>query len=300
MTTRNSRGIWLPLVTVVCWSVLPITLRIASRNMDPYTLTWYRFLVSAIILAAMLAVRKQLPMLSRVRIPGNVGLLLLATAGLAANYVLYLMSLDYVSPTIGTVVTQLGPLLLMLGGIVLFHERLNARQSLGVFLLVVGLFLFFNYRLLELADISGQAGIGTIILVVASVVWAVYGLAQKVLLARFTSAQILLLIYIGASLILAPFAAPASVLGLPATELVMLGLSALNTLVAYGALAEGLRYAGATTVGAVLAVGPVASLVITWLSNRASPGFFAPDILNVATIAGAFVVTVGSAMSASK
>ena len=54
------------------------------------------------------------------------------------------------------------------------------------------------------------------------------------------------------------------------------------------------------TVGAVIAVSPVATLLVTWLSNRISPGFFPPDDLNAATIAGAFVVTVGSAMSARK
>lgn len=300
MSSANARGVWLSLITITCWSVLPITLRIASRHLDPYTLTWYRFAVSAIILAGILAMRRTLPAPSRVRVPRIAGLLLAATAGLVANYVLYLMSLSYVSPTISTVITQLGPLLLMLGGVVLFHERMSRKQTIGVVLLVVGLFLFFNKRLAEVADMSGRAGIGAIILVAASVVWSVYGLSQKVLLDKFTSPQILLLIYIGASVILGPFVAPLAVKALPPIELLMLFLSGLNTLVAYGALAEGLKYAGATTVGAVLAVGPVASLIVTWASNRVSPGFFPPDLLNVATIAGAFVVAIGSALSASK
>ena len=142
MAARRS-GVWLSLITVVSWSVLPITLRIASRHVDPYTLTWYRFLVSAILLGAILAARRALPTLSRVRTAGNTGLFLLATVGLVSNYVLYLVSLSYVSPTIGTVITQLGPLLLMLGGVLLFHEHLTRRQTVGVVLLIAGLFLFF-------------------------------------------------------------------------------------------------------------------------------------------------------------
>jgi drug/metabolite transporter (DMT)-like permease len=142
--------------------------------------------------------------------------------------------------------------------------------------------------------------VGTVILLTASVVWAVYGLAQKALLQYFAAPQILLLIYIGATAILAVFTAPASVRGLPAIELLMLFLSCMNTLVAYGALAEALNAAGAATVGAVLAVGPVATLVVTWVSNRVSPGFFAADLLNVATVLGACVVTLGSALSARK
>jgi drug/metabolite transporter (DMT)-like permease len=300
MTSANSRGVWLSLITVTCWSLLPITLKIASRHLDPYTLTWYRFATSTVVLGAFLSVRHQLPPLPVVRLPRTLLFLLAACIGLASNYVLYVVSLSYVSPTVSTVITQLGPLLLMLGGVVLFHEHLNRKQTVGVVLLVAGLFLFFNRRLVELADGSGRAGIGAIILLVASVVWAVYGLAQKVLLHRFTSAQILLLIYIGATLLLAVIARPLAVRGLTALELVMLALCCLNTLVAYGALAEALKFTDASVVGAVLAVGPVASLIVTWASNRVSPGFFEADLLNVATVVGAVVVTMGSGLSASR
>ena len=297
---HTTRGIWLSLITVAAWSVLPITLRISSRHLDPYTITWYRFTVSALALGAWLASRRGLPMIATLRAGRSVALLLVATIGLVGNYVLYLMSLSYVSPTVGTVITQLGPLLLLFGGIGLFHEHLSHRQTIGVVLLIVGLLVFFNRRLGEAADFAGRAGAGTVILLVASVAWAAYGLAQKVLLRRFASPQVLFLIYVGAAVVLAGFTAPRSVRGLPALELTMLFLSCMNTLVAYGALAEALHFAGAATVGAVLAVGPVSTLIVTWMSNRVSPGLFAPDDLNVATIIGAFIVTAGSALTARK
>lgn len=296
----DSRGVWLALVTVVCWGLLPITLKIASRHIDAYTLTWYRFSVSALVLAGILAVGRRLPSWKAVRAPKAVTLVIVAIVGLVANYVLYLVSLGYVSPTVSHVVTQLGPLLLMLGGIRLFHERLNKRQWMGVVLLVLGLLLFFNTRLRELAQFSGRAGVGTTILLAASVTWAAYGLAQKILLRSFTSAQTLLVIYTGATLALVAFAHPSQVLGLSGVELTMLALSCLNTLVAYGALAEALRRSGAARVGAVLAVVPLVTLLVTSLTSRLSPGFFEPDTLNVATIAGAVIVTVGSALSAAK
>ena len=300
MPSTNARGIWLSLVTVACWAVLPITLRFAARHVDAYTVTWYRFVISAAVLALFLAARRSLPALKAVTAPKAIGLLLVATVGLVANYVLYLMSLDYVSPTIATVITQIGPLLLMFAGVWFFHERMSRSQWFGVLLLLAGLFLFFNVRLKEMFDLSGRGGVGALILIVATTVWAIYGVMQKLLLSRFKPQQILLLIYIGASLLLVPFAKPASIVGIPALELLMIVLSAANTLVAYGALAEALHDSGATIVGAVLAVGPVATLVVTWLSNRASPGFFPADLLNVATIAGACVVTIGSGLSARK
>lgn len=285
---------------VGAWSVLPITLRLATRQLDPYTLTWYRFFLSALVIGGILAVRGGLPRWAQLRRVRPMALLVAATLGLAINYVLYLVSLDYVSPTVGTVITQLGPLLLMFSGVWIFGEHLSRRQLIGVVLLIVGLLLFFNRRLAELADLSGRAGVGTLILLAASVTWAVYGVAQKSLLKHFESTQILFLIYVGSTIALLASSAPTAVVGLPALDLVMVVLCAANTLVAYGALAEALKCAGAATVGAVLAVGPVATLVVTWATNKVSPGFFAPDLLNVATIAGACVVALGSALSARK
>lgn len=297
---QDSRGVWLALVTVVCWAVLPITLKIASRGVDPYTLTWYRFAIAAVVLAAILRGREGLPRLAALRSRTTLVLALVATTGLVTNYVLYLVSLSYASPTAAGVVTQLGPILLMLGGIRLYGERLSRRQWLGVGLIGIGLLLFFNRRLGEVTDFSGRAGVGTLILLAASVAWAAYGLAQKALTARITSQQVLSLIYIAAAIILLGFSRPREIVGLSALELTMLLACALNTLVAYGALAEALKHSGAARVGAVLAASPVAALFVTWLTNRVSPGFFEPDLLNAATIVGAFAVAVGSAMSASR
>jgi len=295
---HTARGIWLSLITVGAWSILPITIRIASRHLDPYTLTWYRFLVSALVLGAILATKRGLPRASTFRAPRLIALLVAAVVGLLVNYVLYLVSLSYVSPTVTTVITQLGPLLLMFGGVWIFHERLSKRQMLGVALLIVGLLLFFNRNIGAFASLSGREGFGALILLIASVAWAAYGLAQKALLKQFTPTQILLLIYTGSTVLLVAFTHPLRAFAIGWLEFTMLLACAANTLVAYGALAEALKTAGAATVGAVLAVGPVATLVVTWIATRISPGLVVADDLNVATIIGAFVVTAGSALSA--
>jgi len=298
-STHTTRGIWLALVTVACWALLPITLRIASRQLDPYTLTWYRFFLSALALAAFLGVKRKIPTRSEFT-RRSLTLLVVAILGLVVNYVLYLVSLSYVSPTVSTVITQIGPLLLVVGGVWLFREKLSRKQVIGFGILIGGLLLFFNRQLGVFASLEGKEGFGTAILLIATTAWAAYGLAQKALLQHFTATQILMLIYVGSVIALAAFTAPQAVAKLPPLELLMLFLSALNTLVAYGALAEALVSAGTATVGAVLAISPVAALIVTWGSNALSPGFFPPDDLNVATISGAFIVTIGSAMSARK
>ena len=58
-------------------------------------------------------------------------LLIVATLGLAANYIGFLLGLDHTSPANAQVLIQLGPLLLALGGLVVFRERFAPAQWLG-------------------------------------------------------------------------------------------------------------------------------------------------------------------------
>ena len=44
-------GLTLALLTTLIWGILPIVLKILIINLDVYTLTWYRFVLAAGILA---------------------------------------------------------------------------------------------------------------------------------------------------------------------------------------------------------------------------------------------------------
>ena len=55
------RGSALAFVTMVMWGVLPVALKPLLEQMDPYTITWYRFVFSGAVLFAVLAWRGRLP-----------------------------------------------------------------------------------------------------------------------------------------------------------------------------------------------------------------------------------------------
>src|SRR6185436_18688663 len=163
----------------------------------------YRFAVSGLILGIILAVTGGLPAVTRMNRRAWL-LLAIAFIGLTGNYVLYIVALVHTSPTITQTVAQLGPMILLLGGLVVFKERFTGLQWLGFAVLMTGLVLFFHDRLLELSHLSGDLGIGVFFLIVAAFIWAAYGLAQKRLLRSLGPQQILLLLYIGATAVLLP------------------------------------------------------------------------------------------------
>jgi drug/metabolite transporter (DMT)-like permease len=90
-------GLFLALLTALLWGVLPIKLKEVLQVMDPVTVTWYRLLVSGSILLAYLAASGGLPRFRPLGRKGG-GLLVLAIAGLSANYVLYLMGPEPAQP----------------------------------------------------------------------------------------------------------------------------------------------------------------------------------------------------------
>lgn len=287
---RSRLGFGLALTTMLLWAVLPFALQGVLVALDPITITWARFAVSALLLGAILWARGELPGGRALRAP-VAGLIALATLGLAANYVLSLVGLDWTSASDSQVLIQLGPMLLALGGIALFGERPTRLQSIGFALLVLGLGGFFASRL---GAGARNLGSGTAIIGLAALAWAVYGLVQKLLLRRLSSAQVLLCVYAGCALVFTPFAEPPRLARLDGVQAGLLAFAALNTLVAYGAFAESLVHWEASRVGAVLALSPLTTLALAALVPIPWPGAGGSAPLGAASWLGALLVVIGS------
>src|SRR5262245_2343549 len=232
-STNWRLGFTLSLTTAALWGLLPVALKVVLEGMGGYTIVWWRFAVGMAGLGAFLASRGELP---RPRDAGRAALVLLAVATLTlvGNYVLYLVALDHTTPSVTQVVIQLAPLMLLVGGVIVFRESFGRAQWAGFAVLVAGLLLFFNERLPELADPAQGLGLGVALTTAAAVSWAIYGLAQKQLLKHFSAQQVLWMIYVGAVVLLLPASAPAGIRDLDGLQLGMLAFCCANTLVAYG------------------------------------------------------------------
>jgi drug/metabolite transporter (DMT)-like permease len=287
---RRRLGLGLALTTMLLWAVLPFALQGVLVALDPFTITWARFCVSTLLLGAILAAQRDLPAPRALR--GPIALLLIvATLGLAANYVLSLFGLHWTSASDSQVLIQLGPMLLGMGGIAVFGERPTRLQWAGFALLLVGLACFFASRLGVSAE---RLGPGAVVIALAALAWAIYGLVQKQLLRRLSSPHVLLCVYAGCALVFTPFAEPHKLAGLDAVQGGLLAFAALNTLFAYGAFAESLAHWEASRVGAVLALSPLTTLALSALVTIPWPGTSGSVPLGPASWLGALLVVTGS------
>lgn len=290
-------GFLLALVTATSWGLLPIALKAMLNYMDPVTITWFRFLAAALITGGVLSWTGGLPKLHRLG-ARTLGILLVAVAGLIGNYLLYLMGLSFASPSAAQVLVQLAPLFLLLGGLVIFRESFSPLQWVGFAALLSGLALFFHDRLAVLTDLDSDLSKGVILIVLASLVWAAYAIAQKLLHGYMSSQGILLVIYVAASISLVPASVPQSIGELSPWALTLLAFCSVNTLVAYGCFAEAMRHWQASRVSAVLAITPLLTMAFGWLLAALPTGYTNPDKVDALSLAGAAIVVSGSAICA--
>jgi drug/metabolite transporter (DMT)-like permease len=283
--------------TMLLWGALPLVLREALRSVDAASLTGFRFLTSALVLAAVLSMTGGLPRLRQLPRSGA-RLLAVATIGLAANYIAFLLGLDHTSPANAQVLIQSGPLLLALGGLLVFRERFAPAQWLGFAAIVVGLGLFFASQLAALGREIDRYLVGVAWIAFAAATWAIYGLAQKQLLQSMPSQAVMLCIYLGCALCFAPWSHPSAFAGLSAWTWAILAFCAANTLVAYGAFAAALEHWEASRVSAVLALTPLATLGFATLASRLAPQQFGTEHLSLTSWIGAALVVGGSLLTA--
>lgn len=296
MKQQPLAGFLFALIAVMAWGSLPIALQQVVSVMEPQTIVWYRFVVAAIGLFIILGISGKLPKRTQF-LPRYRTFALIGVIGLAGNFLLFNSSLKYIQPSIAQIFGQLSSFSMMIFGIIFFKERFRLNQKIGLILLLIGLTLFFNDRFGLFLSVNADS-IGILLAAIASLIWSVYGLAQKLMLREFKSQQVLFVIYIGCALVFTPFAELSQILRLNGWTLFCFIYCCLNTLVGYGAYAEALNRWDVSKVSVVTTLMPLVTILFAYLLHTFFPQNF-PDLdLNSVSYIGALVVVLGAITSA--
>ena len=293
-------GFALAMLTAVMWGLVPIAMKYALVVIDPLTLAWSRLSISAIGITLWLAYKKQFPNLAMFKKRRRFILLMIAGFGLLGNFALFAIAVQYLSATTAQVVGQTGIVIFMISSAIIFKERLRPTQIIGITILLIGLGLFFNENLADLFANMSSYGIGVWLALLASISWACYALAQKVLLKKLRAEQLLWLIYLICSIFLWPLASPTKIASADFSQLFAIIFCGLNTIIAYGALVMAMERWQAAQVSAITTLTPLFALIFSDLFALLWPEKFAMQYLNilgyigaVSVVAGAMFATVG-------
>ncbi|QIM64173.1 DMT family transporter [Frederiksenia canicola] len=287
-------GFSLALLATATWGFLPIAAKAVLEVMDPTTFVWFRFAFAGSGLILFLAFVKKLPDLTACK--DSWQYILLGVFGLTAYFVGSSYALTLIEATTSQVLWQLSPFTMMICGVVIFKEKFGKHQKIGLALLIIGLVAFFNDRFDALFQLNAY-GIGVVFGAISSVVWVSYGVAQKLLLSKFSSQQILLLIYLGCSVVLLPLAEFSQLHLLNSWAIAAFIFCCFSTFVSYGAYAEALNYWDATKVSVVTVLIPIFTMAFQAIGHHILPDNIPPLAMNTLSYFGAFIVIIGTMLS---
>ena len=247
-------------VTLSLWGVLPIFLKLALDYYSAGTIVWFRFAFSFLILFWFLFLfRSGCEVLFNPPLIGVLGGL-----ALAANYFGMTQGIHFSGPSNAAIIIQLAPVFLVIAGVVLFRETIRLRQLVGIIIAMSGFYLFYLDRVRNAAyNLNYSIANGWIVF--AAVVWVFYMICQKKLSIKYSAQTLNLLIYFVAMVALVPLVEWGEFCEGEITGWLLLIILGLNTLLAYGALAEAVECIPLSIISILITLNPLITLSGMWM-----------------------------------
>jgi len=289
-------GLLFALLTAAQWGVGPPLLKELLPVLGSATIVWCRLTISALVLGAYFATNRNTPW-RNLLLPRNAALIAIATCGLLGNYIAFMLGLEHIPPGAAQILGQLGPLSLLVGGVVIFKEPFSPLQWLGIVLAIFGLCLFFHKNFATILHL-GDYGIGLLWVSFASLLWGVFGLAQKALSRQVGSQQVLLVIYTVGILTYMPGAQFNRIPQMTTLSVIYLLLASLSVVVSYITLSSAMKCWDASRVSAILTTTPLFTLSYVTLAAYWFPSYATADTLDWLNWLGAALVVLGSCVAA--
>jgi drug/metabolite transporter (DMT)-like permease len=291
---NSYKGILYAIITAILWGVLAIVLKISLNSLTPVDITWFRFFLAFVVLAGYYFWKKT----SYLRILKRPPLLLIiATLCLAVNYYGFIEGLNLTTPSVAQVFIQLGPVLLAVSGFVIFHEKVNWRQIVGLFLVISGLLIFYREQIQVIVTGRNSWQTGVIWVLIAAVTWAIYSVLLKILVLKHPPMQLNLVIFGLPVLLYLPFIHFSHFTGIGIWGWMILLFLGLNTLFAYGLLALAIQYIEANKISVILVLNPLLTFALMALLGTLGVSWIQPEHYTFITLAGALIVLSGAILT---
>lgn len=293
-TDHRMRGIFFASMTALLWGFLPIALKIAVEEVNPVTVSWIRFAVAFLVLFLIFVIRSP-KSLSIIKNPP--WLLIIASVGLALNYVAYIAGVKLTSPSNAQVIIQVAPIFLALIGLVVFKEKISTVQGAGLVLAVMGFTFFYGDQLAGFLGPQSDYNSGTLLVVFSAMSWVVYATIQKKLVQKYPPQSLNIVIYGFPALLLAPFVDYSGLAQLSFSFWLLMIFLGLNTLAAYGALAEAFKYIEVNKVGIIITLNPIITIISMHVLEYFQVSWIQPESISYYGLIGALLIISGAILA---
>lgn len=295
MNPKN-KGLALAATTALFWGLLAIGLKMALQFFDPYTIVWFRFVTAALIMVGYYTIKKP----SALRIFQKPPIELWAAATLLGiNYIGYMQGVGLAGPAPAQVLIQLGAVTLGVLGYAIYHEKLTKLKLVGYTTALAGFAFFYHHHFTAIETNKDNFNTGVIWLVVAAWSWTAYAMMSKKLIHKYAPQHINMFIYTVPALLFTPLADFSSFQQeFPWWIWPLMFFLCINTVIAYGTLAEAFKHAEASQISIIITLNPIITFACLELMLAFNLNWIPIPHFDAKTYLGAFLVIAGAVMAA--
>ena len=282
-------GVFLSIVTALLWGILPIILKISLQDFTAGTIAWFRFASAFIILGIFLSFQGHRP-LNILTKPPWMGIF--GGVCLTANYFWVTIGVDISGPSNMAVLIQTATVFLVLAGVFVFGERLTLRQVLGMLIVAAGLVIFFLDQKSRIS-MNREYFFSDFLIIMAAIVWVGYMISQKFLSRNYGAQSLNFLVYAISTIVLLGTVEWSEFISAGLNAWVALACCGINTLLAYGALAEAVKYIPLSLISDIISLNPLLTLLGMKILPATGFANLQPDLVGVLGYLGGAIAVVG-------
>ena len=287
-------GIIYAVITAFFWGFLAIALKVAVGIIGPYNIVWFRFTMAFSVLFLYFLLRNK-SRLNIIRKPPFI--LIIAAVCVGLNYIGFMQGINYSSPGNAQILIQTGPIMLALVGVIIFKEKLSRIQYTGFLLAGIGLYIFYSYQIENLIFERTHFDLGVLFTLSAAICWVIYASLQKTLVQKFPPQQLNLIIYGIPILMYLPLVDFPAFAELSLENWLLLIFLGLNTLIAYGSLAESFKYVEANKVSIIITLNPVITFILISILTEMNISWVNSENLSIFGFLGGSMVLLGAILA---
>jgi len=188
------------IITMIIWAGSFIFIKIGLRELAPFNLALYRFLLASPIVFFYVSIRGKFKFPEKVDIPN---VILLSLSGVTLLYALQFFALKLTTATNASILINSATLFVVIFAI-LVGERVTLIRTLGIIIAFIGITLVISRGNLEI--FTSRTIYGDLLLIVDGMLWAVYTVIGKKLLSKYDPENLTANVFILGTIFLIPFA----------------------------------------------------------------------------------------------
>jgi len=290
----NLKGLMYAGFTALLWGFLAIAIKVSLYDLDPATVTWFRFTIAFVGLSIILLISDRSVIHTIKRPPLKV---FLAALFLGMNYFGFISGVNLTSPSNAQVFIQIGPISFAVAGIIIFKEKIGWKQIVGFMVLITGFIIFYSQQVsIDKFSTDNAYFHGVIFVIFGGLSWAVFSILQKSMVVKWNPNHLNILIYGTCSLLFLPLADFHKVPGITLSSWLMLIFLGMNTLLAYGSLALAFKYTEANKISVIVTLNPIITFIVMMILSYYSVSWIEAESFSSVALMGAAIVFSGAVM----